>query len=205
LAPSRLALAHPHVWVSVETTILYETGRVSGLRHKWSFDDMYTAMAIQGLDANGDSIYSREELAELAKVNIEGLKEFDYFTHTKLGQTVLKQKEPTDYFLEYTDGVLSLTFTLPLEEPVLAEAEGLSFSVYDESFFIAFNFKEEEPVRLGEGAPAGCSARVGAAEKDLQELKSLNEAFGGQLTARNANAGTGFSYLQTVVVGCKPS
>ena len=60
-APS--ARAHPHVWVTVETTVVYENGSVTGLQHKWSFDDMYTAMAIQGLDANGDGTYSREELA----------------------------------------------------------------------------------------------------------------------------------------------
>ncbi|HYD15318.1 MAG TPA: DUF1007 family protein, partial [Hyphomicrobium sp.] len=47
------AAAHPHVWVTVETTVLYDGGKITGLQHKWTFDDMYTAMAIQGLDANG--------------------------------------------------------------------------------------------------------------------------------------------------------
>jgi ABC-type uncharacterized transport system substrate-binding protein len=102
------ASAHPHVWVAVEITVVYENGRITGLRHKWTFDDMYTAMAIEGLDTNGDKIYSREELADLAKVNIDGLKEFGYFTYAKLGQTALKMKEPTDYWLEHKDGVLSL-------------------------------------------------------------------------------------------------
>ena len=48
--------------------------------HKWMFDEFYTAMAIEGLDKNKDGVYDREELAELAKVNIEGLKDFAYFT-----------------------------------------------------------------------------------------------------------------------------
>ena len=54
LAAAAPAAAHPHVWVAVETTVLYEAGRIVGLRHRWSFDDLYTAMAIQGLDANND-------------------------------------------------------------------------------------------------------------------------------------------------------
>lgn len=58
-AMARPAQAHPHVWVTVEATVLYENGQITGLMHKWTFDDMYTAMAIQGLDTNGDGTYSR--------------------------------------------------------------------------------------------------------------------------------------------------
>lgn len=53
------ARAHPHVWVNVETTVHYDKGTVTALHHKWFFDDMYTAMAVQGLNANGDGTYSR--------------------------------------------------------------------------------------------------------------------------------------------------
>ena len=64
------ANAHPHVWVTVETTLLYERGGFTGFRHKWTFDEFYSAMAVEGLDTNNDGKYSREELAELAKVNV---------------------------------------------------------------------------------------------------------------------------------------
>lgn len=202
-APS--ALAHPHVWVTVETTVVYENGAVTGLQHKWSFDDMYTAMAIQGLDVNGDGTYSREELAELAKVNIDGLKEFGYFTVAKLGDKVVKSKDPTDYHLEYKDSVLSLYFTLPFEQPVLADAPNFNFAVFDETFFIAFDFVKENPVKLSAGAPAGCMASVGVPENEIEQFKALNESFGGQLSAGDANAGTGMGYAQTVTLGCKKS
>lgn len=200
----RPASAHPHVWVTVETTVLYDGGKVTGFRHKWTFDDMYTAMAIEGLDTNKDGDYSREELKELAQVNIDGLKEFGYFTHVKLGEKDVPAKEPIDYYLEYKDKQLSLTFTLPLEEPVLAEAQGLNFSVYDESFFIAFDFVKTDPVKLS-SAPHGCSATVGVPENELQDLQALNQAFGGQMTAGNANQGQGTGYAQTVTLGCKKS
>lgn len=95
------ASAHPHVWVSVETTVLVEKGTITGFRHKWSFDEFYTAMAIQGLDTNKDGIYSREELAELAQVNIEGLKDFKFFTFAKLGAAELELDAPKDYWLTH--------------------------------------------------------------------------------------------------------
>ena len=73
------AAAHPHVWITFETTVVYDKGTFVGVKHKWTFDEFYTAMAIEGLDKNKDGIYDREELAELAKVNIEGLKDFSFF------------------------------------------------------------------------------------------------------------------------------
>ncbi|MGI9384188.1 MAG: DUF1007 family protein, partial [Methyloligellaceae bacterium] len=43
--------AHPHVWVTVETRVLYGAGQnIVGVRHKWVFDEFYSAFAAQGLD-----------------------------------------------------------------------------------------------------------------------------------------------------------
>ena len=189
----------------MQTTVNYDKGTVTGIMHRWSFDDMYTAMAVQGLDTNGDGKFTKEELAELAKINMEGLKEYAYFTYAKLGTQDLKFKEPVDSWLEHKDGILSLYFTLPLEQPVLADADGFNFSVYDESFFIAFDMAKENPVQLSAGAPVGCAAKVGGSEKDLEEFQKLNDAFGGKMSAGNTNQGTGMGYAQTVIVGCKKS
>src|SRR6185503_7410802 len=111
------AAAHPHVWITVETTLMYDKGGFSGLHHKWTFDQYYTAMAIEGLDKNKDGKYDREELAELAKVNIDGLKEFAYFTYPVAGGQEVKVGEARDYWLEHKDGGLSLIFTLPFANP----------------------------------------------------------------------------------------
>ena len=89
--------AHPHMWVTVETTVLYEKGTFTGPRESWTFDDYYTAYAIEGLDKNHDGIYDREELSELAKVNIEAMKEVGYFTYPVLGGQEVKLKPAQDY------------------------------------------------------------------------------------------------------------
>ena len=68
------SVAHPHVWVSVKATVLFEGDTMTGLQQSWTFDEAYTAMAIEGLDTNGDGNYDRKELEELAKVNVDGLK-----------------------------------------------------------------------------------------------------------------------------------
>ena len=42
------ARAHPHVWASVKTTVLFKNGTITGLQQHWTFDEFYTAMAIEG-------------------------------------------------------------------------------------------------------------------------------------------------------------
>lgn len=219
----RDAAAHPHVWVTVQSTLVYENGSLTAIQHKWTFDEYYAAMATQGLDTNKDGKFDRSELAELAKVNMDGLKEFSYFTYPKLAGQDLALGEPRDYYLEYVDApvqegagpaaqsasqsgapatakVLSLYFTLPLKQPVLAEAPGFSFTVADPSFFIAFAFAKHDPVKLGAGAPADCRVQIGDAERDAEDARRLGEAFYKQM----GNQGFGLSLGKPVSVRCGP-
>lgn len=191
--PSPLA-AHPHVWIIVETTLLYDKGAFSGLRHKWSFDQYYTAMAIEGLDKNKDGKYDRDELAELAKVNIDGLKDFAYFTTASLAGREIKFEAPNDYWLDYENGVLSLNFTLPFVEPVAPDAKGLAFAVQDPTFFIAFDLAKTDPAKLGPGAPAACKLKVGSPR---EQGGALGDAFAKQF------GGPAVGGAQTIVVDCQ--
>ncbi|MGA8772354.1 MAG: DUF1007 family protein, partial [Rhodomicrobium sp.] len=40
---------------------------------------------VEGVDTNGDGLYSEEELKPLAQTNIEALKDFEYFTFPFIG------------------------------------------------------------------------------------------------------------------------
>src|ERR1700694_32842 len=76
------ASAHPHVWVTMHSELVYAPdGTVTGVRHHWAFDDMFSAFATQGLESKEKDKFTREELNPLAKVNIESLKEYEYFTY----------------------------------------------------------------------------------------------------------------------------
>jgi ABC-type uncharacterized transport system substrate-binding protein len=189
-----VANAHPHVWVIVEATVLHDKGAFVGLEYKWTFDEAYTAMAIDGLDKNKDGIYDREELAELAKVNVDGLKEFAYFTHAFLADRKLGTGEVRDYWLEHQGGLLALHFTLPFVAPVPVEAKGLAFVIHDPEFFVAFELADKNPIKLAAGAPKGCGVKVSEPKQTPGDGSAL-----GELQAQLGVFGEG---LKLIAVDC---
>ena len=155
------ASAHPHVWVTVKSELVYAPdGSVTGVRHAWTFDYMFSVFALQGLDSKKKGEYTREELAPLADVNVTSLKEYDFFTYAKANGGKIEFNDPqAGYYLDYNtkDTVLTLYFTLPLKAPV--KAKDLSLEVYDREYFVDFSFAEKDPVKLV-GAPAQCKLSV---------------------------------------------
>jgi ABC-type uncharacterized transport system substrate-binding protein len=154
------ASAHPHVWITMKSELVYAPdGSATGVRHHWTFDDLFSAYATQGLDAKKKGEFTREELAPLAQVNVESLKDFDYFTFAKANGDKTEFKDPIDYYLGFNakDTVLTLHFTLPFKTPVMAK--DLDVEVYDPSYFVDFSFVEKDAAALV-GAPAACKLTV---------------------------------------------
>ncbi len=98
---SASASAHPHVWVTVKSELIFAPdGSVTGVRHAWTFDDMFSTFAIQGLASKIKGEFTREELAPLAETNVTSLKEYEYFTYAKAnGKKVEFVDPPADYYL----------------------------------------------------------------------------------------------------------
>jgi len=189
------ASAHPHVFVTAKSELIYgPDGQLKAIRHAWTFDEMFSAFAAQGLDKNGDGKLSRDELAELTKTNVDSLKEFDYFTVSKIAGKKIEFGEPTDYWMEGDDkGVLTLHFTLPVKSGGFKGSYAID--VYDPTYFVSFSFAEDNPVSFS-GAPASCNVEV----KGPSEASSNpSESFFTQL---QAGADYGAQFANRITVRC---
>lgn len=153
------AFAHPHVWVEARAKVLFDkSGEVAGIRNDWVFDEMYSAFAVQGLEKGG-KLATTQDLASLAKTNVESLAEFEYFTYAKANGHKLTFGKPVDYSLEErADKRVVLHFTLPLAAPTKT-GRAMSFQIYDPTFFVDFELADKNPVALAD-APSGCSKTV---------------------------------------------
>ena len=191
------ARAHPHVWVTMKSELIYSAdGALTGVRQAWMFDDMFSTFATQGIESKVKGAFTREELAPLAEVNVSSLKEFDYFTYARVNGKKTPFGDPTDYWLDFTNGVLTLHFTLPLKAPV--KAQNLELAVYDPTVFVDFTFAQKEPVKLVD-APPECKAAVVTPQSPAAQGQQLGEAFFNSL---NAQSGFGAQFANKIAVKC---
>lgn len=166
------ARAHPHVFVSARAEILYAPdGSVTALRHVWSFDEAYSAYITQGLDKNGDGKLSADELAELAKVNMESLPEVGFFTVAKANGKTQEFGEPSEAGLVFENKILTLSYTLPLKNPPRAH-RSFGIEIGDPTYFVAFDIADAPDAVVTRDAPKGCIVRIARPPKlaaDVQQ------------------------------------
>ena len=195
------ASAHPHVWVTMQSEVVYAPdGSVTGVRHAWTFDDMFSVFATQGIEAKKKGEFTREELAPLAEVNVTSLKEYDFFTQATANGKKIEFNEPLQgYYLEYNpkDTVLTLHFMLPLKAPV--KAKDLTLEVYDREFFVDFSFADKNPAKLV-GAPAQCKLSVlNPQQMDAAMSQQLSQLGPDQ---KNTSLTIGSEFANKIVVKC---
>jgi ABC-type uncharacterized transport system substrate-binding protein len=198
---SAAAFAHPHVWVTVKSELIYAPdGSITGVRHAWTFDDMFSTFAVQGIEGKKKGHFTREELAPLADVNVSSLKEYDFFTYASANGKAVEFNEPAPgYYLEFNpkETVLTLFFTLPLKAPV--KAKDLTVEVYDREYFVDFSFAEKNPAKLV-GAPSHCKVSVLTPQQmDAALSQKLSQLGADQ---RDPTLTIGSEYANKLVVKC---
>lgn len=193
------AQAHPHVFVTAKEQVVFGgDGKIDAIRSTWTFDDMYSSFLVQGLGDPG-TILTEQQLAPLAKTNVESLVDFGYFTVAKAAGKQLEFSPPTDYALhEGADKLLTLVFTLPLKEPASA-GRVFMLSVYDPTYFVSFELADKDPVSLA-SAPSGCSASVMRPQPlDASDNQKLSEAF---FTNMSPGTDFGIKLASRAIVAC---
>jgi ABC-type uncharacterized transport system substrate-binding protein len=171
------AAAHPHVWVTMKSELIYRPdGAVTGIRHAWTFNDLFSSYAVQGIKQKKKGTFSRDELALLAQVIVSSLKEYGYFSRATADGKRAAFNEPIDYWLDYGQGALTLHFTLPFK------AHNLSVDIYDPTWFVDFGFVDKNPVPLV-GAPSQCKFTVQRPTGSTATLGQVGEDFFNSLTS----------------------
>ena len=151
---------------------------------------IYVAMHSQ------NQTYKMEQFVVRNGLNVTSLKEYDFFTYAKVNGRKVKFVEPTDYYLEYKDSVMTLHFMLPLAKP--AQVKTLDFEVFDPTYFVDFALAEKDPATLS-GAPADCTLAVkGPQQASQPNVQRLPDAMANQPETMNFGA----QYANKISVKC---
>jgi ABC-type uncharacterized transport system substrate-binding protein len=168
-------MAHPHIWVDVQATLRFDAqGRLDAILAHWSFDDLYSAFSLEGLDRDGDGAYTAAELEPMRSQMHTALRSFGYFTTVTAGSRPRSYADATELNLSVASGILILDAVLPLAEPIDPRTAKVELQLFDPTYYVALGLAEADPVRLTGAVPTGCAGVVDPA-RDAAQAPTLSD------------------------------
>jgi len=198
-APIKIAFSHPHAWIDLKSAPIFnDAGEMTGLKQYWLFDDFYSAFVIEDIEKSDDGLYDQKALDELARMNLQNLQEYDYFTVIKSGEKSVKLGI-VKKFKTYMEGPrLALEFDLPLKNPIDPKSQNVDYQVYDPGYYIEIlHFKSDDAVTLSEGGNCVYSLIPPAPPKEMSLLAA------GLDRNQTAEDGFGSFFAETVALTCE--
>lgn len=196
------AAAHPHVWIDMQTDLV--TGKdntLDAVTITWTFDEFYTAYAVEEFKKQPDGTFAAKDLDSLLDINLENLKEWNYFIEIKQSGKPLPlgAAKPGGSSYDAKLGRLTVTFTVSLAKPAVPTSEApVLLRIYDPTYYISIDYIKRAPIHLtGDAAPA-ChfSSNIPDAEAVWAGLPA--SAF----TGADSGSGLGSSFAATVTLTC---
>jgi ABC-type uncharacterized transport system substrate-binding protein len=142
---------HPHIWIDAVATFVFADSKLTALRIQWTFDEFFSAALRDQFDPNKTGSFSGQALADLRADANRGLKEFNWFTHLKIGGKKLIITEGKDFTAAIEGDKVVYRFTVPITPPIDPVTTPVTLSLYDQSFYIDVEPAKQNPVRM-EGA-----------------------------------------------------
>ncbi len=169
LAPAAPATSHPHAWIDLRSGLLFdEHGRITAIEQEWFFDYFYSTIIAEELVMEDRPI--QEVLDELAEINLTSLADYDYFTEMIADGGDVGIGEILEYETAMRGERLWLRFVVELDEPVDPNAQIVSYSIYDPSYYIEMVHLEGEPVMLRGGQTGSCMALTRSADPTFEAI-----------------------------------
>lgn len=193
------ALAHPHEFVSMRAEIEFDgKNKASAFRYHWTFDEFFSAYAIEGQDANKNGVGEPEELAKLLVEILGNIHEIDYFTAFDSNGVVPKFNQAEPIGVKMNGQRLVIEFRVPFAEPLNVSKKPLRFAIYDNEFYIAMNFDPDHQGATLKGSAKECTAAIEAADPD-EEIASFASSLG---KTDSPNQDLGIHFAEWVTVKC---
>lgn len=171
--------SHPHVFAEANLEVAVDADRnVTGLRHVWRFDDLFSSTVLLEFDRNADLKLDDTELEEVGSVIHESLAEFGYFQFVSLDGKDVEMEAPLRIMAMFEDNQLTVLFESKPKAP-LKLAGKVDFGVYDPTFYTAIDFFDDSSLTVA-NLPDRCNRQVVRPDPDeaiAQNQQSLTEAF----------------------------
>lgn len=144
------AAGHPHVFMDVELTFVFDLQGLTGIQQRWVFDEMFSAQIVDMVDANDDGRLTEAEARKIEQEAFVNLKNFNFFSHVLVDGRKVAFSKATQFVARQKNGIVSYEFLLPCSVPAQAGAKRhLTVAVYDQSYYTDVMLSETKPKLQG--------------------------------------------------------
>lgn len=137
LMPCTSLQAHPHIFVNVSLTIIYDGATPSAVQVDWIYDDYFSLLITSdlGIDLDGDMVLTPQEKATLTDAVTAWPPDFkgDLEVTQSGGRVTLGPK--FDHRMELRDGIIHEIHVRPLQGTSTAP---LTLRAYDPFYYVAY-------------------------------------------------------------------
>jgi ABC-type uncharacterized transport system substrate-binding protein len=157
-APS---FAHPHVFISNRMTVQFDQGMLQGIAFQWTFDDMFSAMILSDYDPRHTGQFDAARAKALKAGAFDNLENYHYFIAISIGNKPVRRFGIEQFEPRITDKErLVYTFFVPLNLAVGTAEQTVVLTVYDDSYYVAFDLLHAEDVTVQAGSGIACALSV---------------------------------------------
>ncbi len=160
-APVLAASAHPHVFISNRTTLMFDGQSFQGVAFQWTFDPMFSAMILGDYDPGHTGKFDAARAAALKAGAFDNLENYHYFVAIWVGGKPVRKLAIRQFAPSVSDqGRLVYRFFVPVDVPLKAEPQTVLLTVYDDSYYVAFDILHAQDVTVESGPSVSCDLSV---------------------------------------------
>lgn len=144
-----VVVAHPHVFINNKVTVVFDGGKLSGMTFRWAFDDMFSEMLLTDFKPDAEGNFTPKVIATIKAGAFDNLENYHYFLAFFIGSKRLKKVRIEQFTPSVVEGKqLIYSFFVPLDLPVTAAEQTVRVTVYDDTYFVAFDLLHADDVTV---------------------------------------------------------
>jgi ABC-type uncharacterized transport system substrate-binding protein len=139
LLPVVSAFAHPHVFITSHVAVDMKSSIVNRISIDWTFDELFSQMVVADYDRGKKGYFTESEAAALKKGAFDNLRNYHYFLALFVDNKPKPLPPIADFKPSMHGGRLVYSFALPLDVPIPAAGRELRLTIYDDTYYVAFD------------------------------------------------------------------
>jgi ABC-type uncharacterized transport system substrate-binding protein len=137
--------SHPHVFITGNITLEFNSTGFRGFWVNWSFDEFFSSMISNDYDKNRNGLFDRNEQSAIYKGAFINLKDFNYFTTISLKNEPYIVRNVERFKATLKKGKMGYTFFIPIKKDV----NEITISQYDNTYYTDINLSSKIATKNG--------------------------------------------------------